>query len=133
MWVVYDSVGADTFLGSLDCLEPLGLMVSFGNASGPVPPFDLGLLAQKGSLYATRPTLATHIATQAALAETANDLMDMVRLRRVKINVTKAYRMADAEQAHRDLKAGPRRLDRAARHYAERRICPVHGGSGNED
>ncbi len=101
--VVYDSVGKDTFPGSLDCIKPLGLWVSFGNASGPVPPFEMGILAQKGSLYATRPTLFTHIATRQGLLETANDLIEMVNSGRVKIKVSKTYPMADAAQAHRDL------------------------------
>ncbi|MBI4723605.1 MAG: quinone oxidoreductase, partial [Rhodomicrobium sp.] len=90
--VAYDSVGKDTFPKSLDCIKPRGLWVSFGNASGPVPPFEIGILAQKGSLYATRPTLNTHIGTREALLENANDVMDMVRLGRVKIQVTKTYR-----------------------------------------
>src|SRR5688572_7254825 len=76
--VVYDSVGKDTFLGSLDCLKPLGLLVSFGNASGPVTPFELGILATKGSLYITRPTLATYTRTRAELLATAQDLFDVV-------------------------------------------------------
>src|SRR5436190_2748875 len=77
--VVYDSVGRDTFAGSLDCLRPLGLLVSFGNASGPVPPFEVGLLTQKGSLYVTRPTLSTYTASRADLEATASDLFDVVR------------------------------------------------------
>ena len=124
--VVYDSVGKDTFPKSLDCLKPRGLWVSFGNASGPVPPFDMGILAQKGSLYATRATLFTYIAQRQALVENAADVMDMVRLGRVKIRVTKAYPMAEAAQAHRDLEA------RATTgsvvllaDYAERRIAPL--------
>ena len=100
---VYNSVGKDTFPKSLDCLKPRGLWVTFGNASGPVPPFKIGILAQKGSLYATRPSLMTYIAPRQALVENANDVMDMVRLGRVKIRVTKTYPMADAAQAHRDL------------------------------
>ena len=83
--VVYDPVGKDTFPKSLDCLKPRGLWVSFGNASGPVPPFDIGLLGQKGSLYATRASLFTYIASRQALLDNANDVMDMVRLGRVKI------------------------------------------------
>ncbi len=101
--VAYDSVGKDTFPGSLDCIKPLGLWVSFGNSSGPVPPFEMGILAQKGSLYATRPTLFTHVATRRGLIETANDLIEMVSSGRVKINVSKTYPMADAAEAHRDL------------------------------
>ena len=103
--VVYDSVGKDTFPGSLDCLKPFGLWATFGNASGPVPPFEIGILAQKGSLYATRPTLVTHIATREGLLETANDLIDMVSLGRVKIQVSKTYPMAEAAEAHRDLES----------------------------
>ena len=76
--VVYDAIGRDTFPGSLDCLKPRGLWVSFGNASGPVPPFDIGLLSAKGSLYATRPTLMTYTAKRKDLLASANDLFDMV-------------------------------------------------------
>jgi NADPH2:quinone reductase len=101
--VVYDSVGKSTFLGSLDCLRPLGLLVSFGNASGPVPPFELGLLAQKGSLYVTRPTLDTYTATRADLEATAKDLFDVVRSGQVKIEVQQTYALRDAQQVHRDL------------------------------
>lgn len=103
--VAYDSIGKDTFPKSLDCLRPRGMWVSFGNASGPVPPFEMGILAQKGSLYATRPTLNTHIATRQALLENAGDLIDMVRLGRIRIQVERTYRMADAAQAHRDLES----------------------------
>ena len=77
--VVYDSVGKDTYPGSLDCLRPRGLMVSFGNASGAVPPVNIGILQAKGSLYLTRPTLATHIASRSDLLERANTLFDMVK------------------------------------------------------
>ena len=101
--VVYDSVGKTTWEGSLECLRPRGLMVSFGNASGPVAPVNLGILQQKGSLYVTRPTLATHIATRADLVQRANDLFNVVRNGTVKIETTKKYRLADAAQAHRDL------------------------------
>ncbi len=132
--VVYDSVGKDTFPKSLDCLKPRGLWVSFGNASGPVPPFEMGILAQKGSLYATRASLFTYIAQRQALVDNANDVMDMVRLGRVKIRVTKTYPMADAAQAHRDLEA------RATTgsvvllaDYAERRVTPLGGSDGGED
>ena len=103
--VVYDSVGKSTFQGSLDSLRPLGLLVSFGNASGPVPPFELGILAPKGSLYVTRPTLATYTATRADLEATANELFDVVRSGRVKVEVRQTYRLRDAQQAHRDLEA----------------------------
>ncbi len=131
--VVYDSIGKDTFPKSLDCLKPRGLWVSFGNASGPVPPFEMGILAAKGSLYATRPTLNTHIATRQALLDNANDVMDMVRLGRVKINVTKTYRMAEAVQAHRDLegRATTGSIVLLA-DYAERRFAPIHGGGGDD-
>jgi NADPH2:quinone reductase len=101
----YDSVGKDTFPGSLDCIKPRGLWVSFGNASGPVPPFEIGVLAQKGSLYATRPTLFTHIASREALLENANDLIDAVSGGLVKIQVGRTYQLAEAAQAHRDLEA----------------------------
>ena len=101
--VVYDGVGKSTWDGSLDCLRPRGLMVSFGNASGAVPPVNLGILSAKGSLYVTRPTLATHIATRADLVERSNALFDVVRSGKVKIETTKKYKLADAQQAHRDL------------------------------
>ncbi|HZW34587.1 MAG TPA: quinone oxidoreductase, partial [Isosphaeraceae bacterium] len=83
--VVYDSVGKDTFLSSLDCLRPRGLMVSFGNASGKVAPFDIGILSQKGSLYLTRPTLATYTASRADLEATAKDVFDVIRQGKVKV------------------------------------------------
>ncbi|MCX7962005.1 MAG: quinone oxidoreductase [Burkholderiales bacterium] len=101
--VVYDSVGKSTWDGSLDCLQPRGLMVSFGNASGPVPPVNLLVLSQKGSLYVTRPTLATHIATRADLLARSNALFEAVASGKVKIETTARYRLADAAQAHRDL------------------------------
>jgi NADPH:quinone reductase len=103
--VVYDSVGKSTFLGSLDCLRPLGLMVSFGNASGPVTPFELGILATKGSLYVTRPTLQTYTATRADLEATAQDLFDVVLSGKVKIEIGRTYAIADVQQVHRDLEA----------------------------
>lgn len=103
--VVYDSVGADTFNGSLDCLQPLGLMVSFGNASGPVPPFNLALLAQKGSLFVTRPTLGSYTATREDLTATAQELFDVVAGGKVKIEIGQRYALKDAAQAHRDLEA----------------------------
>ena len=103
--VVYDSVGKSTFLGSLDCLRPLGLMVSFGNASGPVTPFELGILATKGSLYVTRPTLATYTSTRADLEATAQELFDVVQSGKVKIEVGRTYRLPDVQQVHRDLEA----------------------------
>jgi NADPH:quinone reductase len=101
--VVYDSVGKTTWEGSLECLRPRGLMVSFGNASGPVAPVNLGILSAKGSLYVTRPTLATHIATRADLVQRSNDLFEMVASGKLKIETTKRYKLADAQQAHRDL------------------------------
>jgi len=103
--VVYDSVGKDTFPASLDCLKLRGLWVSFGNASGKVPPLDIGMLAAKGSLFITRPTLASYIATRSELEETANDLFDVVTSGKVKINVNQTYPLHEAAQAHRDLEA----------------------------
>jgi NADPH2:quinone reductase len=101
--VVYDSVGKDTFMASLDCLKPLGLMVSFGNASGKVAPFDLGILSQKGSLYLTRPTLATYTATRADLEATAREVFDVIRSGKVKVEIRHTYPLAEAVQVHRDL------------------------------
>ncbi|MCC7272282.1 MAG: quinone oxidoreductase [Alphaproteobacteria bacterium] len=101
--VVYDSVGKDTFMGSLDCLQPLGLMVTFGNASGPVTGLDTGVLAAKGSLYLTRPSLVTYTAKRADLEETAKDLFDIVLKGAVKIEIAQRYPLKDAAQAHRDL------------------------------
>ena len=101
--VVYDSVGKTTWEGSLDCLRPLGLMASFGNASGAVPPINVGILAQKGSLFLTRPTLFTYIAARADLDAAAAALFGVVRSGKVKIEVTGRYPLADAAQAHRDL------------------------------
>lgn len=101
--VVYDSVGNDTYPGSLDCLKPRGLWASFGQSSGPITDFNLALLAQKGSLFATRPTLFTYIATRAALEKTAAELFDLVQKGIVKIEVNQEYRLADAVQAHQDL------------------------------
>ncbi len=103
--VAYDSVGKDTFPGSLDCIKPRGLWASFGNASGPVPPFEIGILSQKGSLYATRPSLFAYIPTREALVANANDLFDAVSRGLVKIQVGKTYPLAEAAQAHRDLEA----------------------------
>jgi NADPH2:quinone reductase len=101
--VVYDSVGKDTFLSSLDCLRPLGLMVSYGNSSGKVTPFDIGILSQKGSLYLTRPTLATYTATRAELEATAREVFDVIRHGKVNVEVRHTYPLADAAQVHRDL------------------------------
>lgn len=103
--VVYDSVGADTWAGSLDSLAPFGLMVSFGNASGMAPPLALGTLAAKGSLYVTRPTLFTHLATRESTQAMADDLFDMVGRGQVRIHVEQRYALADVVQAHRDLEA----------------------------
>ena len=103
--VIYDAVGKTTWEGSLDCLRPRGLMVSFGNASGAVPPVNLGVLSQKGSLYVTRPTLVTHIASRADLEKTAKSLFEIVKSRKVKIEIGARYKLADAQQAHRDLEA----------------------------
>ena len=100
---VYDSIGQDTFEGSLDCLEPFGLMASFGNASGPVPPVNLGLLAAKGSLHLTRPTLFTHLATRESTQAMADDLFARVGSGEVRIPVSRRYALADAAQAHADL------------------------------
>jgi NADPH2:quinone reductase len=103
--VVYDSVGRDTFARSLDCLRPRGMMVLFGAASGPVPPFDSQILAQKGSLFLTRPTLFTYTASREDLLESARSLFDVVRSGQVKIEVSRTYPLADAQQAHRDLES----------------------------
>ena len=101
--VVYNSIGKDTFPASLDCLKPLGLFVTFGNASGPIEAFNPGILAAKGSLYVTRPSLAAYTASRADLVATANDLFDVVTSGKVKINVNHTYALKDAAQAHRDL------------------------------
>lgn len=103
--VVYDSIGKATFMDSLDCLSPLGVMASFGNATGPVDPFPLGILAAKGSLYVTRPTLATHTATRERLEECANALIGVVEGGQVKVAVNQTYPLAEAAQAHIDLEA----------------------------
>ena len=103
--VVYDSVGKDTFEQSLDCLRPFGLMASFGNASGVVPPMSIGILGAKGSLYLTRATLFTHIATREATQAMADDLFAVVTGGQVKILIEQRYALADVAQAHRDLEA----------------------------
>jgi len=103
--VVYDGVGKDTFEMSLDCLAPLGLMVSFGNASGAVPPLDIGILNQKGSLFLTRPSLAAYTASDEDLAMTAADMFGVMAKGAVKADVRQEYALADAAQAHRDLEA----------------------------
>jgi len=101
--VVYDSVGKDTFPESLDCLKQLGMWASFGQSSGALPDINLGILAQKGSLFATRPTLFNYISTPEDLAETANDLFDVVASGKVNIAINQTYPLADAAQAHTDL------------------------------
>ena len=103
--VVYDSVGKETFTASLDCLAPLGMMVSYGNASGPVPPFDIGVLAAKGSLFLTRPTLATYTAKAADLAASAAELFDVVKSGAVHIMVNQTFPLKDAAAAHAALEA----------------------------
>ncbi len=103
--VVYDSIGKDTWLASLDCLQPRGLMVTFGNSSGPVEGVNLGILASKGSLFVTRPTLGTHVATLEKLQACADELFDMVRRKKVKIEVARSYPLADAAKAHTDLES----------------------------
>lgn len=101
--VVYDSIGKDTFPGSLDCVKKFGLWATFGQSSGPLPEVNMGLLAQKGSLYATRPTLFTHIGDREGLEEVSGALFDVVSGGHVKIEVNQTYPLADAAQAHRDL------------------------------
>ena len=103
--VAYDGVGKDTFMKSLDCVRPRGLVALFGNASGKVEPLDLGLLAAKGSLFVTRPTLDTHVATREELVNTANELFDVVGRGIVKLEINQTYALKDAVQAHRDLEA----------------------------
>ncbi len=103
--VVYDGVGKDTFMGSLDSLRPLGMMVSYGNASGPVPPFDLLLLSQKGSLFVTRPTIVHYTAKRADLEALGAELFDVVASGKVRIEVNQSYPLKDAAQAQRDLEA----------------------------
>ena len=103
--VVYDAVGKDTVEISLNCLQPRGLFVSFGNASGPITNFNLGQLAAKGSLYVTRPTLYSYILTDKDFQQTARDLVKMVSSGKVKIRINQRYALADAAQAHEDLQA----------------------------
>ena len=103
--VVYDSIGRDTFMQSLDCLAPRGMMVSFGNASGPVDPFPPGILAQKGSLVLTRPTLYHYIAARSELETAARDLFDAVENGTVKIEINQRFALKDAAEAHRSLEA----------------------------
>jgi NADPH2:quinone reductase len=103
--VVYDGIGKDTFTESLDCLAPLGMMVSFGNASGAVPPVNIGILAQKGSLFLTRPTLVNYTASREDLLTAARELFAVVKKGAVKIAVNQRYPLAEAAQAHRDLES----------------------------
>ena len=103
--VVYDGIGKDTFFDSLDSLRPIGMMVSFGNASGPVPPFEPAILSQKGSLYLTRPTLMTYNAKREALVASAKAMFEVVQSGAVRITVNQTYPLKDAAQAHRDLEA----------------------------
>ncbi len=103
--VVYDSVGRDTWDKSLDCLSPFGLMASFGNASGPVPPFAPGILGVKGSLYVTRQTLFTHIATREATQQMADDLFAAVASGKVKIRIDQKFPLAQVREAHQALEA----------------------------
>jgi NADPH2:quinone reductase len=103
MHVVYDSVGKSTFLDSLDCLRPRGMMVTFGNASGPAPEFAPLLLSQKGSLFITRPTLAHYTATPEELAWRAGDVLGWIAQGKLKLHIHKVYPLADAAEAHRDL------------------------------
>jgi NADPH2:quinone reductase len=103
--VVYDSIGRDTFNASLDCLAPLGLMVSYGNASGPVPPVDLTLLSAKGSLFVTRPSLSTYIAKRPALDAMAASVFDAVRTGVLRPNINQTFPLAEAAAAHRALEA----------------------------
>lgn len=103
--VVYDGVGKDTFMDSLDCLAPLGLLAAFGNASGAIAPVNLGILAQKGSLFVTRPTLMTYTAKREDLVKAASELFAMVKSKKVKISINQTYPLKDAAQAHRDLEA----------------------------
>jgi NADPH2:quinone reductase len=103
--VVYDSVGATTFLKSLNCIRPRGMMVTFGQSSGPVGPIDPLLLSQRGSLFLTRPTLAFHIATPEELAWRAGDLLNGIASGKLNIHIEKTYKLADVQQAHRDLES----------------------------
>jgi NADPH2:quinone reductase len=103
--VVYDAVGKDTFPASLDCLAPRGMFVSFGNASGPVPPFNIMLLTQKGSLYATRPTLVTYASNRQSLNAMARELFDLVQAGRIKPDARQSFPLKDAAEAHRSLES----------------------------
>lgn len=103
--VVYDSVGRDTFARSLDCLAPFGLLVSFGQSSGAIPPFDIGQLAARGSLYLTRPTLHTYVAQRSDLLAASREMFDLVASGALRVEVRQTYALKDAAQAHRDLEA----------------------------
>jgi NADPH2:quinone reductase len=103
--VVYDSTGKDTFTASLDCLAPLGMMISYGNSSGPVPPVDLAMLSAKGSLFITRPTMATYTSKRADLERVTADLFDVVAKGVVNIRVNQTYKLSDAAAAHTALEA----------------------------
>ena len=103
--VVYDSVGRDTFPQSLDCLRTRGMWVSFGQSSGPIENFTLATLAQKGSLFATRPTLFSYIATPEELRASAEALFHVVQSNKVRININQTYPLSDVAQAHRDLES----------------------------
>ncbi|MDQ0999084.1 NADPH2:quinone reductase [Phyllobacterium ifriqiyense] len=103
--VVYDSVGKDTFEGSLDCLRPLGMLVCFGQSSGPVPPFDLGVLARKGSLFLSRPTLVTYVAAREALVKASSELFDLVAKGIIRIEVGQSFPLKDAAEAHQQLES----------------------------
>jgi NADPH2:quinone reductase len=103
--VVYDSVGKATFEGSLDCLRPLGLMVTYGNASGPVPPLDVGVLSKKGSIFLTRPSIYAYLAKREDLERAASELFDVILAGKVKIDVTRVWPLAEAAEAHRALES----------------------------
>lgn len=103
--VVYDGIGKETFMDSLDCLRPLGLMVSYGNASGAVPPINIALLSQKGSLFLTRPTLMVYTAKHEDLVQSARELFAVVKKGAVKVAINQTYPLKEAAQAHRDLEA----------------------------
>jgi NADPH2:quinone reductase len=103
--VVYDSIGKDTFPASLDCLSPRGYFVSFGSSSGPIPPFNIMLLSQKGSLYATRPTLFTHASNRESLNRMANELFDLVKQGKIKPDARQTFALKDATEAHRTLES----------------------------
>jgi NADPH2:quinone reductase len=103
--VVYDSIGKDTFTGSLDCLSPLGMLVSFGSASGPVPPFNLNELASRGSLFVTRPSVFHYTAKRDDLEIMAAELFGMIESGKIKVNINQRYALKDVAQAHRDLES----------------------------